>query len=32
MNIIDVVEKESMKEKVPQFKIGDLVSLRLVIW
>jgi large subunit ribosomal protein L19 len=27
MNIIDVVEKESMKEKVPQFKVGDLVDV-----
>ena len=29
MNIIDVVEKESMKEKVPQFKIGDLVDVHV---
>jgi large subunit ribosomal protein L19 len=29
MNIIDVVEKESMKEKVPQFKVGDLVEVHV---
>ncbi len=29
MNIIDVVEKESMKEKVPQFKVGDLVDVHV---
>ena len=29
MNIIDVVEKENMKEYVPQFKIGDLVDVHV---
>ncbi len=29
MNMIDVVEKESMKEKVPQFKVGDLVDVHV---
>ncbi len=29
MNIIDVVEKESLKEKVPQFKVGDLVDVHV---
>jgi len=29
MNIIDVVEKESMKENVPQFKVGDLVDVHV---
>ena len=29
MNIIDVVEKESMKEEVPQFKVGDLVDVHV---
>ncbi|MBS1258664.1 MAG: hypothetical protein MAG551_01725 [Candidatus Scalindua arabica] len=29
MNIIDVVDKESMKEKVPQFKVGDLVDVHV---
>jgi len=27
--MIDVVEKEGMKEKVPQFKIGDLVDVHV---
>lgn len=31
MNIIDVVEKESMKEKVPQFNVGDLVDVHVKI-
>ena len=31
MNIIDVVEKESMKGKVPQFKVGDLVDVHVKI-
>ena len=29
MNIIDVVEKDSMKENVPQFKVGDLVDVHV---
>lgn len=29
MNIIDVVEKESTKENVPQFKVGDLVDVHV---
>jgi large subunit ribosomal protein L19 len=29
MNIIDVVEKESMKAKVPQFNVGDLVDVHV---
>lgn len=29
MNIIDVVEKESMKENAPQFKVGDLVDVHV---
>lgn len=31
MNIIDVVEKESRKENVPQFKVGDLVDVHVKI-
>ncbi|MGI6213151.1 MAG: 50S ribosomal protein L19 [Christensenellales bacterium] len=27
MNIIDIVEKEGMKENVPEFKIGDTVKV-----
>ena len=29
MNIIDVVENESTKENVPQFKVGDLVDVHV---
>jgi len=29
MNMIDVVEKESLKENVPQFKVGDLVDVHV---
>ncbi len=29
MNTIDVVEKESMKENVPQFKVGDSVDVHV---
>ncbi len=29
MNIIDVVEKDSMKENAPQFKVGDLVDVHV---
>ncbi len=29
MNIIDVVEKENLKEDVPQFKVGDLVDVHV---
>jgi large subunit ribosomal protein L19 len=29
MNVIDVVEKENMKEKVPQFNVGDLVDVHV---
>ncbi len=29
MNMIDVVEKDSMKENVPQFKVGDLVDVHV---
>ncbi len=29
MNIIDVVEKDSMKENVPQFKVGDSVDVHV---
>jgi len=29
MNIIDVVEKDSIKENVPQFKVGDLVDVHV---
>ena len=29
MNMIDVVEKESLKENAPQFKVGDLVDVHV---
>lgn len=29
MNIIDVVDKDSMKENAPQFKVGDLVDVHV---
>lgn len=29
MNIVDLVEKEYMKENVPQFKVGDLVDVHV---
>ncbi|OHB36081.1 MAG: 50S ribosomal protein L19, partial [Planctomycetes bacterium GWA2_40_7] len=29
MNVINVVEKENMKEKVPQFNVGDLVDVHV---
>ncbi|HJO55775.1 MAG TPA: 50S ribosomal protein L19, partial [Candidatus Scalindua sp.] len=29
MNIVDEIEKENMKEKVPQCKVGDLVDVHV---
>ena len=29
MNIVDEIEKENMKEKAPQFKVGDLVDVHV---
>lgn len=31
MNVIDLVEKQNMKEKIPQFHVGDLVDVHVKI-
>ena len=31
MNVVDVVEKENMKEKIPKYQVGDLVDVHVKI-
>ncbi len=31
MNVVDLVEKQNMKEKIPKFQVGDLVDVHVKI-